>query len=341
MSDYIENDDLIFANQEPVFTEKINTSGIPGSLPKTVDVVSLRNPSIMGFYSSAHFGEFFREMIHNPNCAYGSYLEGKIHKYQDIPNAIKILIKDVRSSECVFSDMACSRILNHMGIYTNYTSAHRNEITKECGAIDFDYFYSVYFEKEGYDFLTLSALSPNEFKDDYDLIDDWMGTLYGAVITYYRSKGMAPNMTCLRHFLEDVAMSYLVRITLLGDADCCFDNMGIYISKNDNTFYMSPNFDFEYAFHNRLINDSIRKDAFKNLEYCHTTFPRSTYNLMKNIRKYIMNNDINDIIASTISNVPYAEKCIRKVNLNAQMMMSMYKNIVNENKLNKFKDNEK
>ena len=327
-----KDNELKFDRPMPTFNTENFNRGFGGSLTKDVNYASMKNPGIKGFYSSRHFGELFKEMITNSNCKYGTYLEGKVKSLADIPTIIKVLVKDVRTPDCVHSELAASRILNLLGIYTTYNSAHRTDKSVEWGLIDYDYFYSVFFEKEGYDFIPLNNLVKDEdFVDNDTPLSNWVSESMDAIRRYFNSRGLEYDRNCMFKFLEEMSMSYLSRITLLGDYDCGCQNMGGYFSQTDNTFYFAPNFDLEFAFRDSLRINTYLQQAKNNLTYAQSTFPVATERLINKIKDALRSGDIDKIIDKKVIDLGMASLYKERVNNNALNMIGIYDEIIHGN----------
>lgn len=207
--------------------------------------------------SSEFFYDLFDEIKNNPNCGYETYINDLVvdnctPKYLSIMRRKDndIMIRHDNTGLGHFKDVCASRILNFFECPTVYETI-LNVFGEDCCC-------SVDFNKCGEDFFPLSCLiglGDSLVKENLKMLEVMLNNFH-TIRSFNNFEGAKEK------FLEEYIYSFLVRRYVLSDSDCWFNNFGIIVNNDSNTFRFAPNFDFEYSF--SLINGVFKKGLFQS-----------------------------------------------------------------------------
>lgn len=204
------------------------------------------------------FSELICEVRYNNECGYDTYLNSSIRS-GEWPKFIIAVKKGTVIDEMVVREILCSKIMNYFSCPVAYNQAI--EMKGEESLV------SVNFIGEGEDFMTLldGVLKEQRYSDDkltqfdkvslaknifaFDYLCDEAIYMIGSGLDGVRKElGDVENFDQMKNrFIEDYLYSYLIRKYLFYDSDFYFHNVGVLINKENGTFRMSPNFDFELS----------------------------------------------------------------------------------------------
>lgn len=270
-------------------------------------------------FSSRLFSDLINELQNNPNCSYGTYVNDLI-KSGYIPDYLSVVAKeDKRFREGGFSlnigglrEVCASRILNYFEcptIYETYLKVEDGNILNNskniCCSVDFNNY--------GEDLNLVHG-----FMRNYDFGAGELETVIPTIEKIFERWKLEEDHRedyedMKNKFIEDYVYSYMIRRFVLKDGDFWLNNVGIIFNKEDKTFRMAPNFDFEYCF-DEFDGWYNIKSFLKNLKYIKEHYPKVYTKFITMFDKLVANNceDFIHIMQENMGSSYKADKFICK-----------------------------
>ena len=241
------------------------------------------------------FGDLIYEVRNNAECGYDTYLNDVI-KGGNAPKYIVAVKKGAEVDETVVREVLCSKIMNYFSSPVAFNKVA--EINGEESLI------SVNFVGEGEEFITLLdgilieqgydgnnmtqydkvSLAKNIFTFDY-LCDSAIDMISRGLEGVRKGLGDCEDFEIMKNnFIENYIYSYLIRKYVFYDCDFYFHNVGILTNKEEGTFRMSPNFDFEFS-SNLITND---KYLINDIRYVIQHYPNVAIRFYEKLKYLII-----------------------------------------------------
>lgn len=238
------------------------------------------------FRLNSEYCEELLKSLKISNSGYKTCINDYVIKEKALPNKVSTMVKEFLDIECtlnddmaVISEVLASRVLNYYGVPTPYNAV-------------------MTYEKNG---KTIYALASTDFISYGEKFENILDILKTTINTSNLSndinnlkyelnrKAFAKFSSRTKNkFLEDYAMSYIVRKYILDDIDFAPRNIGVLINNDKNNLQLI-NFDFEYSFmfHDEVAKSLFSNERLNNFEYLYVYFPRAFKRFVEKTRNLL------------------------------------------------------
>lgn len=290
-----------FLNRMHRFSNDPSKVDIGGSVPKqfvrinddVADGCEHKNTTIASTGKNVADSMFFKELYESllsGNSSYKTYInsffideDGKPRSSSDIyvPKFVNVLVKDVNWKKWLYAEVIGSRLANMMNVPVVFNTA-------PCGANEIIYsatsskyrLMSVDFIPFGYEVENLDDMGFSSCGCTSQ-IQNYIDTIVREMPAIAKKYNLNVTQERMDRLIKDMCLQFLFRSCMCGDSDGDVNNYAIFYNRENGDFMLSPVFDMEGLFTQKLsANSEFKYQSFQSLKYINKHYPELLMDFM-------------------------------------------------------------